>query len=56
MLCSLKKYWRSALGDPYICTCEIIDDTGKLHKAITGNNCWPHDPQREKRRFQSGTL
>ncbi|MEO1126189.1 MAG: hypothetical protein AAFX95_19290 [Cyanobacteria bacterium J06639_16] len=42
-------FLRSALGDPYICTCEIVDDNGRLRKAIAGNNCWPHDPQRERR-------
>lgn len=42
-------YFRSALGQPYICTLTIIDDFGKEHAVSTGGNCLPHDPSREFR-------
>ena len=42
-------FWRSALGKPCICSCEIVDDNGRIHKAVTGNNCLPHNPLREQR-------
>ncbi|MFZ6748862.1 hypothetical protein [Undibacterium sp. Ren11W] len=42
-------YFRSALGTPYVCKCEIIDDNGKMHCAAAGNNCRPHSPAEESR-------
>jgi hypothetical protein len=42
-------WWRSALGKPCICTCEIIDDRGGIRRVIAGNNCRPHDSTMESR-------
>ncbi len=46
-----KKYhwWRSALGKPCTCTCEIIDNRGGKRSVINGNNCRPHDSAMESR-------
>ena len=48
--------WRSALGNPCICTCEIIDDRGGKRSVTRGNNCLPHDSvieSRSRRRLTS---
>ncbi len=42
--------WRTACGKPYICVCEITDDNGRVHSAIAGGNCFPHNPSKELRR------
>ncbi|MGY8770964.1 MAG: hypothetical protein ACKVH8_21345 [Pirellulales bacterium] len=42
--------WRSALGDPCLCTCEIKVNDGRVYSVTVGTNCWPHDPEREMRR------
>ena len=39
---------RGSPGNPYICECEIIDDRARVHKAVAGNSCWPHDPKKER--------
>lgn len=40
-------FFRSALGQPYICTITITDDLGKEYVVTAGGNCLPHDPSRE---------
>ena len=47
-------YWGSAIGKPCICKCEIIDDNGRIHSGVIGNNCRPHDPKREQRSARAG--
>lgn len=42
-------YFRSAYT-PYVCTILIVDSFGKEYKAMTGGNCWPHNPVRERQR------
>ena len=42
-------YFRSALGTPYVCKCEITDDNGKVHSAAAGGICGPHSPAEESR-------
>jgi len=42
-------WWRSALGEPCICTCEIIDNLGSKRSVSTGNNCRPHNPSTESK-------
>lgn len=39
-------------GSPYICTCQIIDDHGRVRTANSGGYCWPHTEKREQRRQQ----
>lgn len=42
-------YFRSAYT-PYVCRILIIDSFGKKYQAMTGGNCWPHNPARERQR------
>jgi len=42
-------WWRSAVGKPCICTCEITDDRGGKRCVTRGNNCRPHDSSIESR-------
>ena len=44
------RYWRSAMGTPYLVTLEITSDLGQVYKQIFGGNVNPHDPRREQRR------
>lgn len=41
--------FRSALGTPYVCKCEISDDNGKVHYAAAGGICRPHSSVEESR-------
>jgi len=44
-------YWRGGLGRPCLITCVITDDNGRTHLAQAYNNCLPHDPNRERKRW-----
>lgn len=44
-------YWRSALGQPFICTMYIKTDIERIYLRETGGNCWIHDPKKEQRRY-----
>lgn len=41
--------WRSSLGNPCVVECVIQDDMGRKHIAHAYNNCFPHNPKRERR-------
>ena len=44
-------YFRSALGQPLMCTVEITTDIGRTYVKKLGCNCWVHDPNKEHRRY-----
>lgn len=45
--------FRSACGDPFVCEITLSDIAGKSVSQSRTGYCWPHDPRRESRRWQS---
>ena len=46
------RYWRSALGEPFICSVSIETDIGSIFTSENEGNCWIHNPKKEMRRYE----
>lgn len=44
-------HWRSALGEPFICSANIKTDLHSIYTSENGGNCWVHNPEKELRRY-----
>jgi len=42
-------FWTGSGGEPFLVVVDIEDDRGKHHTARGVDNCWQHDPNKERR-------